>query len=58
MVIARNLLNVILVKNEMGFEIESIFGTKRSAVNKKTVFSNKNYPRIISNRIHRRVYSR
>ena len=39
MVFARNLLNVILVRNEMGFEIEPIFGTKRSAVkNKNGIF--------------------
>ena len=35
MVTARNSFNVILVENEMGFEIKHIFGTKRSAVNKK-----------------------
>ena len=39
MVIARNPLNVMLVENEVGFEIKHIFGTKRSTVkNKNGIF--------------------
>ena len=39
MVTARNPFNVILVENEVGFEIKHIFGTKRSAVkNKNGIF--------------------